>query len=61
MNPPITVVSQPVYDIGVAAANTLLAHIANRPATPGSLVLPSTLIKRGSVAAPRTLESRLGK
>lgn len=49
VTPPLTVVSQPVYELGWAAATTLLHRI--RGATPPALPLfPATLIRRESVA-----------
>lgn len=57
MKPPITVVAQPVYDIGAATARTLLAHINGRAVDPTSLLFPSRLIKRGSIASPRVSDS----
>ncbi|TKV28505.1 LacI family transcriptional regulator [Arthrobacter sp. NamB2] len=51
MTPPITVVAQPVYDQGVAAAEILLRRIGGDRSEPEHLALPSRLIVRGSVAA----------
>lgn len=51
VTPPLTVVSQPVYELGQAAATTLLHRI--RGVTPPVLpVFPATLIERESVGAP---------
>ncbi|MHA7181558.1 LacI family DNA-binding transcriptional regulator [Arthrobacter sp. MDB2-24] len=50
MTPPITVVAQPVYDQGVAAAALLLRRIGGDRSEPEHLALPSRLIRRGSVA-----------
>jgi LacI family transcriptional regulator len=52
MKPPITVVAQPVYDIGAATATALLDQILGRPLRPGSLLFESELLLRGSVGAP---------
>ncbi|WP_306740148.1 LacI family DNA-binding transcriptional regulator [Arthrobacter sp. B0490] len=54
MRPPITVVAQPVYDIGAATAEALLAQILGQPAKPESLLFPSKLVKRGSIGVPNT-------
>lgn len=55
--PPLTVIAQPVYDMGVAAANALIRQIEGRkpPATAPSLT--ATLVRRGSVGTPRAVES----
>ncbi|WP_308219849.1 LacI family DNA-binding transcriptional regulator [Arthrobacter jinronghuae] len=53
MTPPITVVAQPVYEIGAAAAKTLLAHILGRPVMPETLVFHSELLLRGSIGSPK--------
>lgn len=51
VSPPLTVVSQPVYELGQAAAVTLLHRI--RGAVPPALpAFPATLITRDSVAEP---------
>lgn len=52
VTPPLTVVSQPVYELGKAAATTLLHRIrgVSPPALP---VFPATLILRESVGAAR--------
>ncbi|MEV8253809.1 LacI family DNA-binding transcriptional regulator [Rhodoglobus sp. NPDC076762] len=53
VNPPLTVVSQPMYELGVAAAETVLARIQHK--TPP--VLPdfaARLIIRDSIAPPPT-------
>ncbi|WP_104167754.1 LacI family DNA-binding transcriptional regulator [Arthrobacter sp. SX1312] len=52
MKPPITVVAQPVYDIGAATATALLDQILGRPLQPGNLLFESELLLRGSVGAP---------
>jgi LacI family transcriptional regulator len=51
--PPITVVAQPIYELGAEAARMLLARIAGAPAGWKRTVLPQQLIERGSVAPPR--------
>lgn len=52
VEPPITVVSQPAYDIGARAAEFLLSRITDGGGEPRSVQLPTTLIERASVAAP---------
>lgn len=46
--PPITTVSQPRYEIGVAAANTLFGIVKQRPPMSRELLLGSELVVRGS-------------
>ncbi len=53
VDPAITVVSQPAYDIGARAAEFLLERIADGSAPPRQLQLPTTLIERASVADRR--------
>jgi LacI family transcriptional regulator len=53
LNPPLTAVSQPTYQLGKTAAELLVARIAN-PTGPTTLVrLPLTLIVRESCGARR--------
>ena len=54
MTPPITVVAQPVYDQGVAAAAILLRRIGGDRSEPEHLALPFRLIRRLSVAPVRS-------
>jgi len=52
--PPLTVIAQPVYDMGVAAAGALIRQIEGRkPAAAPELA--ARLVKRGSVGAPRAV------
>ena len=51
--PPLTVIAQPVYDMGVAAASALLRQIEGRKAPTAVPAFTAQLIRRGSVAAPR--------
>jgi LacI family transcriptional regulator len=53
LDPPITVVSQPTYEIGYAAGARLAAMIAGRTDLPRLVPLPATLVLRGSVAPAR--------
>lgn len=48
MNPPLSVVSQPAYEIGKVAAQLLMARIADSTRTPTTTTLSATLITRGS-------------
>lgn len=51
--PPITVVSQPIYELGAESARRLIARIAGAPADTEEFVLAQTVIERGSVGSPR--------
>jgi LacI family transcriptional regulator len=53
VNPPLSVVSQPAYDIGKVAAELLMARIADSTRTFTTTTLRATLITRGS--STRTL------
>jgi LacI family transcriptional regulator len=48
VNPPLSVVSQPAYEIGKVAAQLLLARIADSSRAPTTTTLSATLITRGS-------------
>lgn len=52
IRPPLTTVSVPHYQIGLEAARLLLERIRVPAAAPKSIVLPPTLVVRGSCAAP---------
>jgi LacI family transcriptional regulator len=52
--PPLTVIAQPVYDMGVAAAAALIRQIEGRKASAAAPEFTATLIRRGSVSAPRS-------
>ncbi|MGG7451383.1 LacI family DNA-binding transcriptional regulator [Plantibacter auratus] len=52
--PPITVVSQPIYELGAESARRLIARIGGAGADAEEFVLAQTLIERGSVGAPPT-------
>lgn len=55
MIPPLTVVAQPTYDLGVLACDLLIAqfgHPARGRLAPARVQLPTTLIVRQSTAAP---------
>jgi LacI family transcriptional regulator len=48
VNPPLSVVSQPAYEIGTVAAQLLLDRIADGTRLPTTTTLTATLIPRGS-------------
>jgi LacI family transcriptional regulator len=50
--PPLTVISQPIYDMGVAAGKTVIARVQSR-AVPERRAFQATLVQRESVAPPR--------
>jgi LacI family transcriptional regulator len=52
VSPPLSVVAQPVYEIGVAACNLLLARINGEQKRPVHQRLRTTFVDRESVAAP---------
>jgi LacI family transcriptional regulator len=54
--PPLTVIAQPVYEMGMAAANALIRQIEGRKAPATAETLRARLVRRGSVAAPRAAE-----
>lgn len=51
--PPISVIDQPVYDMGTRVAELLIARIDGEASAPQLCVLPTRFIERTSVAAPR--------
>src|SRR4051812_33084188 len=51
-SPPITVISQPVYNLGMESARLLIKRINGATEAPTRLVLATTLIERQSVSAP---------
>ncbi|GAA1689465.1 LacI family DNA-binding transcriptional regulator [Nonomuraea maheshkhaliensis] len=50
--PPISVIDQPVEEMGALAGRLLLDLAAGESVAPGPRVVPSTLVRRGSVASP---------
>jgi LacI family transcriptional regulator len=50
VQPPLTVVAQPVYELATIAAQRLLARIAGDESEPRRLLLNTRLIERASVA-----------
>jgi LacI family transcriptional regulator len=57
-SPPITVIAQPVYDLGFESAQILVRRISGTGDTPRCRVLATTLIKRQSIGTPPELEER---
>jgi DNA-binding LacI/PurR family transcriptional regulator len=55
VEPPLTTVRQPMREVGTLAAKLLLDRITGNGGVPvgGRVHLPTTLVERGSVAAPR--------
>lgn len=52
--PPLTVIAQPVYDMGMAAATALIRQIEGRKSSsPAGPPLEARLVRRGSVGSPR--------
>ncbi|MCU1517545.1 MAG: transcriptional regulator, LacI family [Pseudarthrobacter sp.] len=55
--PPLTVIAQPVYEMGMAAANALIRQISGRKPAAASPPLVARLVRRGSVGAPKEAEA----
>jgi LacI family transcriptional regulator len=53
ISPPVSVISQPAHEIGVQAAQTLIARLSGIPVSQGHRVLEGRVIQRQSVAAPK--------
>jgi len=51
-SPPVTVIAQPIYNLGVESTRMLIERIQGRADAPRQFVLKSTLIERESVGAP---------
>lgn len=51
-SPPITVIAQPVYDLGFQSAEILIGRITGNTDAPSSRVLSTNLVARGSIARP---------
>ncbi|WP_414474851.1 LacI family DNA-binding transcriptional regulator [Microvirga sp. M2] len=60
-SPPITVISQPVYDLGAQSARILIKRIDGATGTPNRLVLATKMIERQSVGAPPAAQDGLKK
>jgi LacI family transcriptional regulator len=54
VRPPLTVVAQPVYDLGFTATQRLLERIAGDERPPEVIVLDTTFVVRGSTRSLRT-------
>jgi DNA-binding LacI/PurR family transcriptional regulator len=54
LNPPLTTVSQPTFEIGVRAAELLLDHIAHPDRPAQTVILDTQLVVRASCSPPRT-------
>lgn len=52
VRPPVSVVAQPVYELGVAAARRILARVGGDEGPVETLVLPTRLVMRESTAPP---------
>ncbi len=50
--PPITVVDQPVYEMGKKAAERLISRLNGKDMPVERTAVKTSLIKRGSVASP---------
>jgi LacI family transcriptional regulator len=50
--PPLSVVAQPIYELGAAAARAVIARVERRAGADGSVVFPTEFIPRESIAAP---------
>lgn len=55
IQPPLTVVAQPVYGLGVTATQRLLARIDGDKGPPEVVMLDTTLVLRGSTSPPARL------
>ncbi len=55
VEPPITVVAQPTFEIGTAAAAVLLERLQGHGGPPRTQSLPARLVRRDSVGPPRPL------
>jgi LacI family transcriptional regulator len=53
VRPPLSVVAQPVYELGATAARLLLARINGDDRPPQTVILPAHLVIRGSTGPPR--------
>jgi LacI family transcriptional regulator len=58
LRPPLTSVRVPQYELGVEAARLLLDRLTGRTLTPRVVLLPVTLVVRGSTAPPRSRSRR---
>lgn len=56
MDPPLSTVKAPVYDMGVAAASMLMKRIDRKPVPNPHIVFEPTLMMRNSVSVPKARE-----
>jgi LacI family transcriptional regulator len=49
-DPPLTTVHQPLREMGETAARTLMGHFEGHPLPVSPIILPTTLVVRGSTA-----------
>ncbi len=54
LNPPLSTVRIPIFDLGAAAAKTLVEVLGKRADAPRQVILPSELLVRGSSDRPRS-------
>ena len=59
VQPPLSVIDQPAYDLGGVAARRLLARVADGTMRPRTTLLPAEWRERGSIAPPRLVEGRV--
>jgi LacI family transcriptional regulator len=59
--PPITVISQPVYNLGIESAQILIKRINGATEPPMQLALATTLIERQSVGIPAAAAGKVKK
>jgi LacI family transcriptional regulator len=59
--PPITVISQPVYNLGIESAQILIKRINGATEPPMQLALATTLIERQSVGIPAASAGKVKK
>jgi LacI family transcriptional regulator len=57
--PPITVISQPIYELGFESAQVLLQRMTGANKAPRRTVLPTKLIERRSVGTPPNIEDKI--
>ncbi len=57
-DPPITVIAQPIEEMGAKAAELVLNAVTGESTDDRQHVIPSSLIQRGSVAPPRPWKDR---
>ena len=56
LQPPLSSVRVPQYELGVAAAGLLLDRLTGRSTTPRTVLLPMRLVVRGSTAPPASVQ-----